>query len=944
MVEHAGANHRFGRFSNRFPAIHVLAVLSLALVANVVLGQSPPPAGKEPPAKPAAAAGPSAVANAEIQQAVADLGSADFSVRERATEKLWRAGAAAEPALQKAVRETEDFEIASRAQQLLQSFQLGIYADTPPETVALIRQFRAGNYMIKQNLVQLARQRGTVDLVQRLIAKETNPALRQQLNQILANTDPARQGANPFSTVVARGVDAAGLAQRARQRLVQTGNFDSAELLLRRGTSDESIRDYAALLLSRNKLNATIAQLRVGLAATDLAGQRRLAWMLRANGDLPGAVAAARLTKDNELVQGLLAELADWKELARTDAKADCSALAANDEKTQSLARIMVFRHLAGEKDACDVAAAATLKAWKMRNSRDGQLLGALLLCDRANQVIEACTAQKPQVAFELLVCQSRMREAFKLVKLDVPIPNKFDWTAWLEDGKAPVDRERLQLAMQVLRSLRLAGEDQPARDLTAAMLEAIGKKLGENGGEMVALSLMGLEVEVGRADTADELAVKLLALDLKNPESVVYLLHHRQSAMALLLWKALRKQFPGEDRPAALKHLRRLLEDKPDAAAVAELRRLLPDIESQIGALDTEESPDDESSDPEARKLLALATLCHRYGDSKLTDKYLARITPACISARTLIDRGNLYADEKQWTEAIASYKAAWNKTGHSASALYLQGWAQTKGGDEAEGRKQMEIALAIPLGDGESRRDLAQTLARLHQDEEAARQRQWVLRLAGLHDRSIVQVLMETGDAALEKPDKTGMTTVWQRVCVELLGGSVFFNETRYYCHPPTAAHDAHTSELLAAGKTAEALEELHQAEAAQPRDIQLALDSDPGLRKRGAAAEADALYQRMLQRHEELLHDFPRSALYHNDLAWLAANLDRDLDKALVHARKAVELDPQSAGILDTLAEVHFRRGNRAEAARLAKRCLEIDPDGEHYKKQLARFEAK
>ncbi len=679
MVEHAGANHRFGRFSRKFLAIHVRAILSLAFVTSVVFGQSPPPAGKESPAKPAAD-GLSAVATAEIQQAIADLGSPDFSLRERATGKLWRAGAAAEPALQKAIRETEDFEIAARAQQLLQSFQLGIYADTPPETVALIRQFREGNYMIKQNLVQLARQRGTVDLIQRLIAKETNSSIRQQLTQILANTDPARQGANPFGTVVARGVDAAGLAQRARQRLAQTGNFNSAELLLRRGTSDESIRDYAALLLSRNQLNATIAQLRVGLAATDVAGQRRLAWMLRANGDLPGAVAAAKLTKDNELVEGLLAEMADWKELAKTDAKADCSALAANDEKTQQLARIVVFRHLAGEKDACDVAAAATLKGWKMRNSRDGQLLGALLLCDRANQVIEACSTEKPQVAFELLVCQGRMRQAFKLVKLDVPIPSKFDWAVWLQDGKAQVDRERLQFAMQVVRGLRFAGEDQPARDLTAAMLEVIGKKLGENGGEMSALSLMGLEVEVGRAETADELAVKLLAMDLKSPESVVYLLHHRQSTMALLLWKALRKQFPGEDRPAALKHLRRLLEDKPDAAAVAELRRLLPDIESQIGALDTEESPDDESSDLEARKLLALATLCHRYGDSKLTDKYLARITPACISAQTLIDRGNLYAEEKQWTEAIASYKAAWGKTGHSASALYLQGWRKPR------------------------------------------------------------------------------------------------------------------------------------------------------------------------------------------------------------------------------------------------------------------------
>ena len=167
------------------------------------------------------------------------------------------------------------------------------------------------------------------------------------------------------------------------------------------------------------------------------------------------------------------------------------------------------------------------------------------------------------------------------------------------------------------------------------------------------------------------------------------------------------------------------------------------------------DDSADDETSDPRARKLLALATLFHRYGQSKLTAKYLALIGTAGVSAQTLIDAGNLYAEEKQWNEAAKSYEAAWTKDRRSASALYLLGWAQTKRGEEAEGRKRMELALMIPLADGESRHDLVQTLVRLHQDDEAARQRQWVLRLAAMHDRSIVQVLMETGDAAAEKAD---------------------------------------------------------------------------------------------------------------------------------------------------------------------------------------------
>jgi tetratricopeptide (TPR) repeat protein len=254
------------------------------------------------------------------------------------------------------------------------------------------------------------------------------------------------------------------------------------------------------------------------------------------------------------------------------------------------------------------------------------------------------------------------------------------------------------------------------------------------------------------------------------------------------------------------------------------------------------------------------------------------------------------------------------------------------------------MEAALTIPLADGESRHDLAQTLARLHQDDEAARQRQWVLRLAPMHDRSIIQVLMETGDAAAEKADGSNSSTLWQRVSVELLSGGVLLTETRFYFHSPVAAHSARACELLRVGKTAEAIEEVHRAEAVQPANLQIALDCDSDLRKHGAAGEADALYRRMLEQHETLCRDFPHSGTYHNDLAWLAANLDRDLDKALTHAQRAVELEPQSAGILDTLAEVHFRRGNREEAVRLTRRCLEMEPDGEHYRKQLARFEPK
>ena len=275
------------------------------------------------------------------------------------------------------------------------------------------------------------------------------------------------------------------------------------------------------------------------------------------------------------------------------------------------------------------------MKAWKQHNPRYAYLLGGLLLSDRVDEVIKASEPQEVRLGFELLVAQGRMREAFQLVKVGVPISAKTNWTAWLKDGKGTVSQDRLWLACLVVRSLHVAGADEQAHELTAAILAVVGRRLPEDGWEVFALKLMEVEVAVGRAESCDALAVKLLALDLENPEVVIARLYRDQDTIAVLLWKALRSEFRSEDRPTALRHLRRLLTGKPDATAVDELTRLVLRVEPQLEVQQSDDSPDDETSDPQARKLLALATLFQRYGQSKLAAKYLARIAPRGVSRK---------------------------------------------------------------------------------------------------------------------------------------------------------------------------------------------------------------------------------------------------------------------------------------------------------------------
>ena len=77
----------------------------------------------------------------QIARWVEQLGDNDFATREKATELLWKAGSAAESALQQALKST-DLEVVRRARELLDRFKFGIYPDTPAEVVRLIERYR----------------------------------------------------------------------------------------------------------------------------------------------------------------------------------------------------------------------------------------------------------------------------------------------------------------------------------------------------------------------------------------------------------------------------------------------------------------------------------------------------------------------------------------------------------------------------------------------------------------------------------------------------------------------------------------------------------------------------------------------------------------------------------------------------------------------------------
>lgn len=123
----------------------------------------------------------------------------------------------------------------------------------------------------------------------------------------------------------------------------------------------------------------------------------------------------------------------------------------------------------------------------------------------------------------------------------------------------------------------------------------------------------------------------------------------------------------------------------------------------------------------------------------------------------------------------------------------------------------------------------------------------------------------------------------------------------------------------------------------------DTDLVQNSYPLFVAAGREKDAVALFNIAYENSRKMLAQEPDNPIIANDLAWLCARCDQKLDEALALAENAVKVTPDSAAHIDTLAEVQFRRGNAAEAARLETRAVELEPENVFMLRQLARFKA-
>ncbi|MCH5376721.1 MAG: hypothetical protein JJ992_22375, partial [Planctomycetes bacterium] len=333
----------------------------------------------------------------------------------------------------------------------------------------------------------------------------------------------------------------------------------------------------------------------------------------------------------------------------------------------------------------------------------------------------------------------------------------------------------------------------------------------------------------------------------------------------------------------------------------------------------------------------IGLARTCIQRGRLEWAGKVLEGVDSSTSSALEL--QADLCWRGEQWEQAADWYARLWEDDHDRLADLYLSGESLQRAGREAEGRQRKDLVHRLAI-DSRARFLMARSLLQRGLKDQAAEQFRIVLRTAPPEYWEWNESARYLGEHQMQTDP--GEAADWfDFSLLDDLRSYFHLVRDRDYLHTPALIHRLRAAAAIEAGDIEAARRHAQMAIIAAPAETQIGEDLVPLLDAAGERAVADELFQQQFEQHARWCADWPDSALLHNNLAWLAARCGRRLDDSLQHAERAVELQP-SASYLDTLAEVHFRLGDRQKAIEFSQRSVALEPDSDTLKSQLHRFQ--
>lgn len=834
-----------------------------------------------------------------VEEWVRDLSNDQFRIRENATRKIWEIGEGALPALEEAAN-GKDPETSYRARELVRKIELHLTPDTDPEVMKLVERYARASTDEKQGLLDQMHRKRAWRQILKLYAGEKNAQLLKRI-----------QGSIDEVAVIA-----------ARECLVNGDPAGAREYLEMAPADPAGLMALADFHRSQGTLDAEMKR------AKTLKGGNADAWLLalyRASGNIEAARDAATAAGETRIAAAMSVLLGDpipWMRINLTSR---------DGEAVHKTYTELAIKRWQGKKLlATDLEPLVRSLGMNNNGSVRKTAINSLFLLGEPALGEEAFAKISPTDAFGYFDSLERIPESLKALGLD---PENPDYVTWVETRVASLlkeaddeeghemsaasdlivlanfmDRRGMSGQFQAAFMKPLAGlaeKDEKTFVDFLGLLIGSGRKgsgapdmakrvaaewAGENGGRWgdVMEAAFGDDEETGivwnwLADLDPKASFRdrfdgLLALMAMGTDP----LHLREKWLALG-WKAI-EQTPADQR-------------KPQFEKMYYAVGMQPDVVNNLKLWDLYPKEDRDGFFRNSR--ISDLTIAGRWDEAAAF--FLDQI--ARISKSKL--------DPSPSTHACAA--ACLRRAGRMEEAAVQDEWVEKL----ALGNDAYKIAVGYQFGDDFTR--AAQWFERAVRQDDPSPVSIYIYALDEYGERLLEQGKWREAAAVFEVNAQTA-ASLGNNIGLPLL-------KLRYRLQ-------ADLGRALANLKTdrAGSLSLLEHCYQMFPGDGTLADYFFPSIRKVGLIKEHDDWFKSSWERMTAVAAEFPGSSNTLNTTGWMAARALRNLDEAEDYLDRALALKPNEGTYLDTMAEIHFSKGNRAKALEWSNRAVNFTPGGD------------
>lgn len=862
-------------------------------------------------AQEAPAAPPEAAVQApekSVDVLVEELSSEQYSTREAATSELWKLGDAALPALKQAAA-SKNPEQVYRARDLIRKIQLHITPDTDPSVIALVERYIKGSTTEKTSVLGRLKGKRAWRQMLKLYAAETSQEVREKLRPSLN-----------------------GIAVRAAAERISQGKPDEAREFLEMAPADsEGLLALAEFHRHQGTLEAELEKTK------GVEGPKAALWRLalhRASGNLEAARDAATAAGEPLIAAAMAALAGDplpWLQKARPDLE---------DGSVAKIYNSLAVRHWRGEKlRPADLERLCGPLEGRQKTLRTPGM-NALFLLGKVDAAEPILVKTNPLLAFSYLESLERIPEALAALGLDPANP---DYRTWVEKRVAKLDDDDLDDqhgASSHAEELSLLANFLERRGLHEEAFQAFNEPLAKLATEDVNVFVDflgnlfgGTSSLIGSPALARRIGIAWAGEDEKRWDEVIVAAFGDDDQFNEW-WGRLAEIDPKATRPERLeamlalfsmghdpKKLRSkwmdLIWKEAEKAPIAQRDGWVEKISTlaiQVG---------DVANCLKAWELLPESARAEVFWGQHIM--HLSAASRWGEAADTILKQINTMAEVKQ--DPVAELHA------YAASSLRL-----ANRGEEAATHDAWVSKLY--LGDAGSAMRIGNGYAF---GADYARAADWWARAARQADpesSEFSEALKLHSDGLLEQGN-------WaQTAAITEVLASIYADSNLVGTNPLVLMRQRLQADMARAlaqlgENRAVSIAILERCHSTFASDGSLADFFFPALRKVGLIKEHDKWFKDTWDRMEKTISLYPNSDNTRNTTAWFASRAVRKLDEAEAHLKKALAANPDQPAYLDTMAEIHFARGNRAKALEWSSKAMNFEPSDSQIRRQHERF---